>query len=269
LQHPTPRVPGGYAPGVSRDDVRTNLTSWESDSEAYQRRHAAQLNRWDQLGWGTWDVPEDEVHALGDVTGLDALELGTGAAQSGISVAKLGANVIGLDFSANQLRQAQANMERTGVGFPLVRGNAEELPFADGAFDLVFCDHGATSFTDPHATIPEAARVLRSGGRLVFDIATPFIWVAWGDGDDPPTRELRGSYFELGRSVVPDDDGDTIEWQLTYGGWIRLFRSAGFEIEDLIELRPAPDATTTYTDYASLEWARDFPAEHIWKVRKR
>jgi SAM-dependent methyltransferase len=151
---------------------------------------------------------------------------------------------------------------------PLVQGSAEELPFADARFDLVFCDHGATSFTDPHATVPEVARVLRPGGRFVFDIATPFIWVAWPDDDAPADRALHRPYFGMGRSEVRDEAGTTVEWQLPYGEWIRLFRANGFVIEDLIELRPGADATTTYGGYATLEWARDFPGEHIWSVRK-
>jgi SAM-dependent methyltransferase len=253
---------------MSRDDVRTNLTSWESDSAGYQERNAAQLNRWDvPLGWGTWDIPEDEVAALGEVTDRTALELGTGAAQFGIKLAMRGARLVGLDFSANQLSQARINMDETGVRFPLVRASAEEIPFADGSFDLVFCDHGATSFTDPAVTIPEASRVLRPGGFLVFNIASPLIWIAWGDDDAPPGRELRRPYFGMGRSVYRDADGDSVEWMLTYGGWIRLFRSCGLVVEDLIELRPGPEAKTTY-DFAPLEWARDFPGEHIWRLRK-
>lgn len=253
---------------MSREDVRKNLASWEADSVAYQERNASQLNDWERLGWGTWDVPEDEIHALGDVGGLEALELGCGACQSGIKVSMRGASVTGIDFSENQLRQGLANMEATGIRFPLVRGNAEELPFVDASFDLVFCDHGATSFTDPHSTIPQVARVLKPGGLLVFDMVTPIFWTFVGDDEDPPTRTVRRPYFEMGRSEYREQDGSlSVEWQLTYGGWIRLFRSCGLLVEDLIELRPQEGATSTY-GIAPLDWARDYPSEHIWKVRK-
>ena len=61
---------------MSRDDVRTTLASWESDSADYQARNASQLNRWDGVFWGTWGIPETDVHALGDIAGVRALELG-------------------------------------------------------------------------------------------------------------------------------------------------------------------------------------------------
>ena len=254
---------------MGRDDVRTNLASWEADSADYQERNASQLNHWDGVSWGTWSIPESEVNALGDVAGLRALELGCGAAQLGLNVARLGADVIGLDFSANQLAAARANIVETGDRFPLVRASAEELPFADETFDLVFCDHGATSFTDPHVTIRECARVLRPAGRLVFSIASPWVAVCWPNDEDPPDRALHRPYFELGRSEVTEEGGTTsVVWNLGYGDWIRLFRDTGLVVDDLIEMRPAPDATTTYSDFSTLDWARDFPGDHIWKARK-
>ena len=253
---------------MSRDDVRTNLESWEADSADYQARNASQLNRWDGVVWGTWAIPEDEIHALGDVSGLRTLELGCGAGQFGLNLVRLGAAVIGLDFSANQLAAARANVAAMGARVPVVRASAEELPFADESFDLVVCDHGATSFTDPHVTIPECARVLRLGGRLIFNIATPWVAVCWPNDEDPPDRTLHRPYFELGRSEVADEGGTSVEWFLGYGAMIRLFRAAGLEVEDLIELRPALDATTTYSSYTTLDWAREFPGDHIWKARK-
>jgi len=63
------------------------------------------------------------------------------------------------------------------------------------------------------------------------------------------------------------DDGETISFQLTFGEWIRLFRANGFVIEDCIEPRPGPDATSTYRSAETLAWARRWPAETIWRLR--
>jgi SAM-dependent methyltransferase len=252
---------------MSRDDVRVNRTSWEADSADYQERNAAQLNRWDRLGWGIWDIPEDEIGALGDVDGLDALELGCGAAQFGIRVAMRGAHVVGLDVSANQLAAAGPLMVETNALFPLVQASAEELPFDHDSFDVVFCDHGATTFTDPRVTVPEVSRVLRPGGLFVFNISTPIIWLTWPMVDGPAGRELLRPYFGMGRTVWDEADG-TVDYQLTYGEWIRLFRANGFVIEDLLEPRPPDDATSTYRDAATLEWSRRWPAESIWRLRR-
>jgi hypothetical protein len=85
--------------------------------------------------------------------------------------------------------------------------------------------------------------------------------------DGPPGRTLERPYFETHR-MRWDENDPTVEFQLTYGEWIRLFRANGLSVVDLIELRPAPDAVTAYEEYVTLDWARDYPAEHIWKVRK-
>jgi SAM-dependent methyltransferase len=254
----------------STEHVRRNRTHWEGESDAYQERNRSQLNRWDLLAWGVYDVPEDEIHALGDVAGLRALEFGCGACQFGIKVAMRGAKVAGVDLSNAQLRHGLEHMEETDVRIPVVQGDGERLPFAAESFDIVFCDHGVMGFADPYLTVPEVARVLRPGGAFVFNGTTPWIWVAWGQQQEdlPATREMRGDYFGLRSASWDDPAWSTTEFQLTYGDWIRLFRSNGLMVEDLIELRPNEDATTTYDDYAPLEWARAFPAEHIWKVRK-
>ena len=116
-------------------------------------------------------------------------------------------------------------------------------------------------------TVPETSRVLRPGGRLVFNMSTPIIWMCWPPEEEPPGRELLRPYFGMGRMVWSETDPG-VEWQLTYGAWIGLFRSSGFVIEDLIELRPGPEVETTYDEFAPVDWLRDFPGEHIWKVRK-
>jgi hypothetical protein len=64
------------------------------------------------------------------------------------------------------------------------------------------------------------------------------------------------------------EDGDETCYQLPYGAWIRLFRENGLHVEDLIEMAP-DDPATTYTGYVPLGWAGRWPAENIWKARKR
>ncbi len=119
------------------------------------------------------------------------LEYGCGACQFGIRVAMRGARVTGLDFSAAQLRHGLTKMAETGVRFPVVQADGERIPFADERFDLVFCDHGVMGFADPLLTVPEVARVLRPGGLFVFNGTTPWMWVAWGDDEEPASREMR------------------------------------------------------------------------------
>jgi SAM-dependent methyltransferase len=197
------------------------------------------------------------------VTGKDVLEFGCGAAQWSIALVGLGARTVGLDLSPKQLEHARQAMAEAGVDFPLIEASAEAVPLKDATFDIVFCDHGAFNFADPRRLVPEAARLLRPGGLLVFSMPTPILDIFWNTQREEIDEQPRNDYFELRR--IEDDDG--VDFQLPYGEWIRLFRANGMEVEDLIELRPDPDATTSYA-LAPLEWARRLPAEHIWKARK-
>ena len=244
------------------DHARRNREYWNAQSSAYQERHREHIAG--GAAWGIWQIPEDELGVLGDVAGLDVLELGCGAAQWSIALAGIGARTVGLDLSAKQLEHARAAQAEAGVDFPLVESSAESVPLEDAAFDVVFCDHGAFGFADPRLLVPEAARLLRPGGLLAFSMLSPMLDVCWDAEADATGTELVNDYFEL-RSI---DDGETTSFQLPYGEWIRLFRASGFDVEDLIELRPPEGATTTY-DTAPYEWARRWPAENIWKARKR
>ena len=107
------------------------------------------------------------------------------------------------------------------------------------------------------------AHFLHAMLHVAFNIASPLIWLCWGDGEEPPGPELVRSYFGLRRATW-----DTVEFQLPYGEWIRLFRSTGFDVLDLVELRPPARPRTTYPDFAPVRWARRWPGENIWKLRK-
>ena len=214
-------------------------------------------------GWGVWQIPESELQVLGDVAGLDVLEFGCGAGQWSVALAKA-VRVVGLDLSERQLDHARRLMEAENLEYPLVHVSAEDVPLPDESFDVVVSDYGAMTFADPYVTVAEAARLLRPGGLLAFCGSTPIVEMCYPDEGDEPDEKLNGDYF--GMWSIPYDD--YVQYQLPYGAWIRLFRGHGFVIEDLIELRPKDDATSSFRNDAEREWYRRWPGEQIWKVRK-
>jgi SAM-dependent methyltransferase len=241
--------------------VRHNRSFWDADADAYQRAHGDALAK-EALAWGAYRVPESQLNVLGDLTDSHVLEVGCGAAQWSIALAAQGVDVTALDVSSGQLAHARA----TDTSLPLVLASGEELPFGDASFDVVFCDHGALSFCEPAVIVPEVARALRPGGLLAFCTTHPLLYLTWDDDKQQQTRRLQFDYAELGR--MPLLEG-TIDWALPPGAWIRVLRHAGFEVLDCIELCAEPDARTTYDDYAPPRWARRWPAEWIWKARRR
>jgi SAM-dependent methyltransferase len=249
---------------VSEQALR-NREHWDRQADEYQAVHGPQLNV-DDLIWGAWSIPESEVGALGEIEGKDVLELGCGAARWSIELARRGARPVGLDNSGRQLEHARRLLAEAGLDFPLAHASAEEIPLPDESFDIVFSDHGALSWADPHVVVPEAARVLRLGGVLAFNVSSPLLDVCWNEETHRADAGLHRSYFDLQK--VPEDGG-AVTYRLADGEWIRLLRANGFSIEALIELRPPEGATTTYGDYVPLEWARQWPGEHLWKARKR
>ncbi|MGH2636237.1 MAG: class I SAM-dependent methyltransferase, partial [Actinomycetota bacterium] len=90
--------------------VRKNRRHWESAADRYQRDHAAQLGSKKPV-WGVWGIPESRLRVLGDVRGLDVLELGCGGGQWSRWLAEMGARPVGLDLSWNQLRHAAGRRE--------------------------------------------------------------------------------------------------------------------------------------------------------------
>jgi SAM-dependent methyltransferase len=246
--------------------VARNVENWTEANGQYTGPNARAAWAKDEISYGVFGVPEAEVRVLGDVAGLDVVELGCGTAYVSAWLMRLGARPVGVDPTPAQLETAREMQEEFGLEFPLVEAVAESVPLPDASFDLAVSEYGASIWADPERWIPEAARLLRPRGRLVFlrNSMVSMLCMAL----DGVTESLQRPQREL-RKITWPDTGET-NFQAPTGELIDILGAAGFALERLVELYAPDDATThEYYQYVSAEWGRKWPVEEIWAARKR
>lgn len=219
--------------------------------------------------WGSWAAPDDQVQLLpADMHGMRAIELGCGTGYVSAWMVRRGAEVVGVDVSAEQLATARRLSVEHGLDIDFREVSAEAVPEPDASFDFAVSEYGAAIWCDPHVWVPEAARLLRPGGRLHFLGNHPLALVCMPLDGSPADatlhRDWRGMHRFDWREVQTDPGG--VEFNLGIADWMRLFRDAGFVVEDHLEL----GATDPGEDRYSVPgwWAHRFPAEQVWKLRR-
>ena len=253
------------APPDAGRDVAHNRALWTIVNAQFTDQHAEQAWAAEEITWGLFRVREHDLGVLGDVDGLDVVELGCGTAYLSGWLARRGARPVGVDLTPAQLATAARCQERFGLVFPLVEADAANVPLPDGGFDLAVSEYGASVWCDPERWVAEAARLLRPGGRLVFltnsVLATLCVPEEEGYAQERLLRPQRG----LHRVVWP---GGGIEFHPSHGDWIRVLGANGFVVEALHELyAPAGAETHGYYDIATAHWASQWPVEDLWAAR--
>lgn len=132
-----------------------------------------------------------EKFVLGrDLGGATVLDIGAGRCWTSAAAAGRGAEVVALDILKKMyigLETADIYIEERGHFFERVQGDMQNLPFRDGAFDLVMTTASAHHASDTSAFFGEVARVLRNGGEFVAGLE-PVYWA----GDAPPAEAEAG-----------------------------------------------------------------------------
>jgi SAM-dependent methyltransferase len=245
------------------------MTTTRTEPSALEDLKVKQQKIWSsgdygRIAWITVPLAHELAEAVELRPGASVLDVACGTGHVALEAARTLCEVTGVDYVPELIEVARRRAEAEALEADFRVGDAEALPFADGSFDLALSDHGAMSWGDPDRTLPEAARVLRPGGWLVFCLTSPLFAVCWDDALDAPGERLRRDYF--GQHAHDEGDG-AATFNLPYGEWVRRFRAHRLAVEALVEPRPPPGATSTFWG-SGTDWARRWPAELVWKLRR-
>jgi SAM-dependent methyltransferase len=200
------------------------------------------------------DVVRFDLPLLGDVTGLRGVHLQCHIGTDTVSLARLGASMTGLDFSAPAVAAATRLADATGADATFVQ--ADVYAAADvldaGSFDLVYVSVGAlTWLPDIRRWAAVVAALLRPGGRLFIRDGHPVLWSVDDERDDD-LLVIRYPYFETAEPLVSDNSGTyvatdaviehgvTHQWNHGIGEIVTALIDAGLTITGLVEHMSTP-----------------------------
>src|SRR4051794_9332098 len=247
---------------VRASEIALNRALWAVVNERFTDAAAEDMWARPEVVWGLFAVAERDLCALGDVRDLDVAELACGTAYFSAWLARAGATVVAIDLSAEQLLTARRLQVQRGPVFPLVQADGERIPLASGRFDMVVSEHGVAAWCDPERWLPEAARLLRPGGRLVFLtnslLSALCVPAEQGVAEERLVRGQREAYRVHW-------SGGGIEFHPSHGDWVRLLRKSVFVVEAMREIYAPPDGGDhPFYEIVSGAWAAKWPAEELW-----
>jgi len=210
---------------------------WEKTAKAYQDDAQIPVD----IHYGPSSPNEDELRLLGDVAGRNVLEIGCGGGQCAIAFAKRGANVTGLDLSAEQLKFARALAEEHKAKVEFLQHDMKDLaPIESESQDIVFSAFALMFVEDRLSAFREVLRVIRPGGLFVFSLDHPFYRKV-----DPETLKVIESYNETGPAYDEMEGlGKLLMHRYTISSLHNALVDAGFIVQRVIE----PDSRIRY-DY--------------------
>ena len=168
--------------------------------------------------------------------GDDVIELGCGTAEISAWLARRSVRPVAVDIAHKQVQNVESLQRDFDVSFPVFCTDAENVHYEDESFDVALSEYGASLWCDPLRWIPEARRLLRPGGLLIFLTSSPLLMACTPENGGFPSADLVRDYFN--RSRVEFDEEGPVEFHMTHGEWTRVPRANDFVVEDLVEVRP-------------------------------
>ena len=226
------------------DYQKTNRNSWNNKVDIHLKSEF-----YDMEGFlnGNTSLKEIELKLLGDIKGKSVLHLQCHFGQDSISLARLGAQVVGVDLSDKAIAVATDLAEQTGADAKFICCDIYDLPrFLDGKFDIVFTSYGTVGWLpdlDKWADVVSA--YLAPAGKFIFVDFHPIVWMLDEDFEEfkysyfnsgPILEEVAGTYADRNAEL----DQEYVEWNHSLSEIINALITQGLRIELLNEYDFSP-----------------------------
>jgi SAM-dependent methyltransferase len=231
-----------------QDAIQRNLANWQKRTPIHLRSEMYRRDIETLRAGGTTLLPPTDTE-IGDVTGLRILHLQCHIGLDTLSLARLGAEVTGLDFSSAALQAGRELAHQLGLDVRWIEADAQraDAALAGQTFDLVFASFGVFCWIpDVRRWMASAANLLAPGGAVYVADGHPVMDLFEDDPDKPYGIDLAYSYFHRGATVFAPsptyaDDGtgavmpESVEFTHTLGELVTAATDADLEIEFLHE----------------------------------
>jgi SAM-dependent methyltransferase len=200
------------------DYREVNLAGWNERVPAHVASPGYAVQRFVEDPGFLSNVVRFDVPRLGDITGLRAVHLQCHIGTDTVSLARLGASMTGLDFSAAAIEAARKLASETGADVTFVEAELYAAPDAldNGSFDLVYTGIGALGWLpDIRRWANVVSALLRPGGRLFIREGHPMLWTLDDERDDD-LLVAKYPYFEQAEPMVFDQGGTYVETDVVF-----------------------------------------------------
>ena len=198
--------------------LELNRASWDERAPAHAASADYALQRFVEDPGFLSDVVRFDLPRLGDIRGLRGVHLQCHIGTDTISLARLGAEMTGLDLSSASLEHARLLSQKAGPHVEFVEADVYQAPAAlgTGAFDLVFTGIGALCWLPSvRRWANVVADLLAPGGRLFMREGHPMLW-SLEDGRPDGLLVAEYPYFQRDEPMIFDDPGTYVQTEVTF-----------------------------------------------------
>lgn len=203
---------------MTDDYLAVNRASWDERAPAHARSGDYAVDRFVEDPTFLSDVVRFDLPRLGDLTGLRGVHLQCHIGTDTVSLARLGAQMTGLDFSGAALAEARTLASRAGADVDFVESEVYAAVDVLGreAYDLVFTGVGALCWLpDIRRWAAVVAALLRPGGRLFIREGHPMLW-SLADRRPDDLVVVDYPYFETPEPLVTDEEGTYVQTDVEF-----------------------------------------------------